>query len=267
MQQQSENMCQVTRYFLVIVCFCSHTCFSYGACVKSLRWDDDPPFTFLSEHQKPKVVGVSVDIVKQVLTTLDCDLQLLKMPWARALEELKQGRVDIVGGMFITDDRRAFAHFSTVGQMSPNILFLHHSLQPDVPFSSLQEVLDHGLKLGAQINVNYGETFISLAQKSRYQHQFQYVSDRKLLWKMASVNRVNGVIADEFSGRYELSKLGLDDLVYPSSVVISDTPSYFAFSKQTNKVEFVQQFDVLSNLITQGEVKRIRDNYLRRDVN
>jgi polar amino acid transport system substrate-binding protein len=44
-----------------------------------------------------------------VLTELDCQMIFVKMPWARSIVELKNGRVDIIDGAYKIAKRQRFA--------------------------------------------------------------------------------------------------------------------------------------------------------------
>jgi polar amino acid transport system substrate-binding protein len=185
------------------------------------------------------------------------------MPWARALESLKNGQIDIISGAFKTPERQEFAHFSSIDEHSPNILFLRKGEEPKWALNSLADIAASTFKLGTQINVSYSREFDLLKEQEAFSKRLFTVSDRESLWKMLELKRVDGVIADKITGLIELKALGFKDKIVPSSLVISNDPSYFAFSKQTTSEEFVQQFDkMFSELISNGTINKIENLYI-----
>ena len=74
--------------FASVLCFVAP---SYGDCDITLRWDDDPPYFMAQEDD---VVGIDADLAREAMERLGCSLSLQKLPWARALVELRDGRVD-----------------------------------------------------------------------------------------------------------------------------------------------------------------------------
>ena len=232
------------------------------ACSKTMRWDDDPPYTFIDPHVPGHVQGISVDIARSILNTLGCDLKLVKMPWARGLESLKSGEIDLLSGAFNTPERQEYAYFASTSEHSPNVLFIRKREESIWQFSSLADMVDSKFRLGVQINVSYSQEYELLKQQDEFSKLLYSNSSRKSLWKMLTLNRIDGVIADRKTGLIELQNLNLQGNIIPSSLTISSKPSFYAFSKKTNTREFVGQFDeVFLNLIDEGKVSEIENTY------
>lgn len=107
-----------------------------AACEKTLRWDDDPPFSM--QTADGAVVGIDVEINRAALARLGCQIKLRKLPWARALKELELGRLDILPGAFRRPDREVYAHFSgPVLPPSRNILFMYTQAMQRWPVTQL----------------------------------------------------------------------------------------------------------------------------------
>jgi len=228
-----------------------------------MRWNDDSPFTFI-DQQKPDIIqGISIDITRLILSTLGCKLNFVQMPWARALESLKTGKIDILSGAYSTQERRKYAHFSTKGIYSPNILFVRINETERWPFKSLKDIVNTSFTLGIQINVSYSQEYETLKDQADFASHLHQHSSRESLWHMLALNRIDGVIADQMTGLTELKELGLKNKITPSQLVVSNAPAFFAFSKKNIDSEFVEQFDAeFSKLVDSGEIKKIEDFYL-----
>jgi polar amino acid transport system substrate-binding protein len=60
---------------LLLVCLPS---LATAACEKTLRWNDDPPFSMQADDGS--IVGIDVDINRAVLERLGCQATLRKLP-------------------------------------------------------------------------------------------------------------------------------------------------------------------------------------------
>ena len=241
-----------------ILCFSAP---SYGDCDITLRWDDDPPYFMVQEG---KVVGIDADLVREAIGRLNCGLSFQKMPWARALRELRDGHVDMLSGAYRTPEREEYAHYSdVVGLVSPNILFIRRSDESRFELNGLRQLLESGFRLGAQIHVSYSEEYSALIQNPDYEKNIQYLSRRESLWKMLARNRVDGVVASRLTGLYEIQALGLSGTTTPSSMVVSNKPAFFVFSKASVSSEFVADFDrVLQAMLDDGTFAAIVNRYV-----
>lgn len=242
----------------VVLCSATPT---YGDCHITLRWDDDPPY-FMA--QGDEVVGIDADLVREAMERLGCSLSLEKLPWARALRELRDGRVDMLSGAYRTPEREHYAHYSeVVGLISPNILFVRRSDEARFDLTGLRALLESEFRLGAQINVSYSDEYSALVQDPDYEKNIQYLSRRESLWKMLARNRVDGVVASRLTGLYEIQELGLSDKIMPSSLVVSNKPAYFVFSKASVGPRFVADFDLaMRAMLEDGTFAAIVNRYV-----
>lgn len=250
------RICSVFCLFLLVA-------LNASACSMLMRWNDDPPYTFIDKHNPEEVRGISVDTARAIFKELKCELKLTKMPWARALESLKHGSIDLISGAFITSERQSFAHFSSINEHSPNILFLRAEEESKWALTSLADITKHPFTLGIQIDVSYSHEFDLLKEQAAFAKRLHAISDRNSLWQMLSLGRVDGVIADEITGLIEIRKLNLHERIAPSKLVISNEPSFFAFSKKTVSQEFVRQFDAIyQRLQDDGTIQNIQSFYI-----
>lgn len=234
-----------------------------AACEKTLRWDEDPPFSMQTEDGA--VVGISIEINRAALARLGCQTKLRKLPWARALKELELGRLDILPGAFRRPEREAYAHFSgPVLPPSRNILFMHSQALQRWSFTRLLELQHTEFRLGAQINVAYGVDYEQLMSDPAFAARVSMVANRSNLWRMVGKDRIDGVIADEYTGAYEILQLGLSDRIKPTAVVVSSEAAEVAFSKRSTDPAFVQAYaDALRELVVDGSYARIVQRYIK----
>lgn len=234
-----------------------------AACEKTLRWDDDPPFSL--EAADGGVVGIDVEINRAALARLGCQTKLRKLPWARALKELELGRLDILPGAFRRPEREVYAYFSgAVLPPSRNILFMHPQAMQRWPATRLLELQHSAFRLGAQINVAYGADYQQLMSEPRFAARVSMVANRSSLWHMVAKGRIDGVIANEYTGAYEVHQLGLSEWIKPTAVVVSSEAAEVAFSKRSTDARFVQAYAAaLHELVANGRYQRIVQRYVK----
>lgn len=214
---------------------------SVAECSITLRWDDDAPYFI---PQQGHVAGIDADLSREIMRRMGCDLSLVKLPWARALVELREGRIDMLSGAYRTPQREKYAYYaSVVPTISPNLLFVRRSDLAGFEFPGLREALDAGFRLGAQINVAYSEEYGALIQEPAYADRIEKTSSRVSLWRMLALNRIDGVIADKLTALHEIQELGLSDQIAHSPVIVASKEAHYIFSKETVSPEFVADFD------------------------
>ncbi len=233
-----------------------------AACEKTLRWDDDPPFSM--ELLDGSIGGIYVDANRAALEQMDCTIIMRKLPWARALKELELGRLDILPGAFRRPQREAYAYFSgVVLPHSRNLLFVHQGTFEHQPITRLIELQHTSFRLGAQINVHYGPDYEQLMSDPTYANRVAMVTNRTNLWNMIAKRRIDGAIADEHTGAYEIQQLGLSDTIKATSVVVSSGDAEIAFSRRTNPPEFVEQYaETMRALVADGSYAQIVQRYI-----
>lgn len=231
-------------------------------CEKTLRWDDDPPFSL--QRADGEVAGIDVESNRLVLERLGCTVRLVKLPWGRALKELELGRLDVLPGAFRRPDREAYAHFTgTFGAPSRNILFMHQEALAHYPIRSLDELRGGDFRLGSQTNVSYGEAYQALMQDAAFAARVHFNASRISLWQMVGHRRIDGVIADELTGRYEINQLGLGAVIQPTAVVVADEAAVVALSKRSNSLAFAARYrEALAALEEDGSLARIVNQHL-----
>jgi len=253
---------QAMRTFLAGVGMAAVCCAALAqTCVKSVRWYSDTPYAFRGADGQ--VQGLNVEIARTALKQLGCEANLVEMPWARALIELEQGRLDILPGALRKPERDVYAFFSRPTNRSPNVLFMGKAAAGKYPVRQLSDLLGTDFRLGAQIDVSYGPSYDALLKNPEFRSHLSPLTSRLGAWKMIERDRIDGLIADEVSGLLELQQLGLSDVIAKTRVVVSVEPAMFAFSNKTNSVEFVNAFNAaFGAMLADGRYREIAQRYL-----
>lgn len=230
-------------------------------CRKAVRWNDDPPY--FSRSVSGQVEGINADLITEILQRIGCKPVFQEMPWARALLELESGRLDVLPGAFKTPEREKFAYFSNPINRSANVLFMSKQANAAYHFERLADMAQTDFRLGAQIKVSYGADYDALLSNPAFNARITPVTQRLGAWKMIAANRLDGIIADQLTAMAELQRLGLNDAIVKSNVVVSSDPSMVAFSRKSVSLAWVEQFNQAFEAVkADGSYRRIMGRYL-----
>jgi polar amino acid transport system substrate-binding protein len=230
------------------------------ACTKRLRWVEDPPYTM--RLPDGRIGGWSVELAQAVLQRMGCSMTLVELPFARALIELREGRIDMLDGAFALPERQVYAHFSTPVARSRNVVFVRNSDRSRLQGKNLADLHQEGWQFGVQTGVAYGPSYTALEKDPSFIAKRQVVPLRTSLWKMLALGRVDVVLADELTARHELGIAKLADRITATDLVISDAAASMAFSKRTTDLAFVQRFNAAFEAMqADGSYDRLRQRY------
>lgn len=214
---------------------------SASACEKTLRRSPDA----ISHIRLPsgEVTGFRQALITEALARMGCRVKVVEMPWARALVDLESGQLDVLPGAFRTPEREAYALFSSLGEHSANRLFVLRSQADKWPVQELADLRQQAFRLGVQTRVSYGAAFDQLTLDPQFTQRLVKVSSRQSLWRMLSLGRLDGVLADEVSGPSEIRQLGLGVDIQATAVQVRGDVNFTAFSRKHHDGQFVQRFD------------------------
>ncbi|KXI28081.1 substrate-binding periplasmic protein [Paraglaciecola hydrolytica] len=231
-----------SQFLLILLLSSISTAFAAPAeCQKTMGWNNDNPL----QQKSPDELHISRDIelMQRVLAKLDCKIKFVQMPWARSIVELENGRIDIMGGAYKTQDRQQFAWYSDLAFESANVLFMRTEDINKYSITSLQDIQKYQLRIGTQINVIYSDEFNSLLADKNFARLIHPNTSRQALWNMLEIGRIDGFISELTLGMSELKKLDLNAQISPSDFVVSRQATYFIFSKKSVTADFVKAVD------------------------
>ena len=181
--------------FFVCLIFCGHlhaeqTCKVGGA----PRWY--PVFYYEQEQ----AVGVMVDIFREVGKQASIDFQFHYLqPWSWSLHQLETGQLDILAGVFYTDERSEKYAYSDAVLTEHIHIFTRKSRQLSI--TSLADLSDfHGLR---PLGGSYGQTFDAYAQQYL---KLKGVSPKSTMLKMLLHDRADYLVLLERDGMEEVIK-------------------------------------------------------------
>ena len=97
---------------------------------------NNPPFSFLNEKGEP--VGFSVDLTRAISKTMGMEFEIRLSLWADARKALENGNIDVILGMFYSEERAKIYDFSPPFVLISNAIFARTDSPPANSISALR---------------------------------------------------------------------------------------------------------------------------------
>jgi polar amino acid transport system substrate-binding protein len=185
-------------------------------------------------------------------------LEPVMVPWLRAQEMARAGRIDLLVNIRITPERSAWLTFSRNPTFSnPIVVFMRRDRQ--IPFRSWDEL--QPLLGGTALGDNYGNGFDEyLAAKLTTQSAPTMVENFRKL----DAGRIDYFVSGYYMGHAWLQLSGLDRRIVALDPPVSDNSINLAFNKKSPHVGLLPEIDRnLARLQADGTPDRLLRKYLK----
>lgn len=214
----------------------------------------NPPFMYADRQGRPR--GVYPVLLRAIFAELALPLELLPLPWVRALTGLDRGEHG-VGGLFANQERLAKYDYGQPLLVETVRLYVRRGGLRQ--FAGLQDL--KGLRVGALRGWSYGDEFDKARKEGLF--QVEVVSTDKQNFGKLERDYLDAVLAVEQTGDAVLAK-GDFPSVRMVANPITENPSYLAFHKSTGQQDLLARVDtVVARLRASGEHARLVKTGLR----
>lgn len=210
-------------------------------CHLTYGWTDWPPYMHTS---KSGPAGVQVQLVRWIARKMGCQLSFRKMKWAESLNDIKSGKIDIVGRASITQERKSYAYFSDTYREDLLVLTVRKGEAKNYKTSSLRQLIESGFRLGCLRDGYIGEEIESLRKDKRFSTQI--VSFDKEIDILSALHKreIDGFFEAPFTidnvSMKRQSNYQFEE--HPLEVIVGDL--HFMFSRQSVSEETVSEFNL-----------------------
>ena len=182
------------------------------------------------QDEQKQWVGIAVDLARAMVTEAGCEIEILNLPWKRAIEYVQSGELDMLPLITASEKRDTFLHF--VGPMAlERIVFVAHKhLAKNVTRPEDLAVFP-GL-IGKTQGTQYAEKIERLINHSEvHRKMVNNVSDANKL-EMLVKNRLGGVFEEQTVAEYYFYYDILDPDEFEICLTFLPNPIYFGVTKQ-----------------------------------
>lgn len=212
-----------------------------------------PPFRI---EQETGLVGIDVDILKALSTSLGLRLRISRAPWGRCLKMLETGAADAMIGLAKSAEREVYIRYvpTSYYTCSPRFYILASARRAVLTYDDLE-----GMRVGYVAQSRYFEPFDSDTKLQKY----AVPTERQLL-ELLLAGRVDVMVGTDCQVDYELAEAGLlERVVVAPYRPDAHTRLYLGFSRKSRFVPRIALFDdAMRDLLEKGALKQIRASYL-----
>ncbi len=161
---------------------------------------DYPPYEYLDEDQRP--AGFDVDLFRAVAEESGLQVEFVTGPWIQVRQDLEEGRVHAVTGMFSSPERDRLVDFS-----EPFLTVSHRIfVRKGTAIRTLDDVRDR------EVLVQKGEIMHDLVSTTSLTYKVTTVESHLDALRILSSGKCDCALLDELQGRYLVRVHGLDNL-------------------------------------------------------
>lgn len=199
--------------------------------------------------------GIDIDLMTALEKKLGRTIEIRRVPWARALDMMRQGQADMITGIAWTQERAEYMNYVPTSYSEVRPMFFTQKGNADTvkSYEDLQ-----GKTIGKSTHSAYFEPFNSDTSLQKVS-----ISTEAQILRMLSLGRIDLAIGTDPNLSWDVVHLGYKDLVEPTTWQPDPrTPLYIAFSKKSAASNLVDSVDrSLKEMLEDGTLRAILLRY------
>lgn len=211
------------------------------------------PWTIVSDD---KVSGIDPDLIRRLAQLQGLEVKFYACPWARCLQLVKEGKIDVVSSVFYTKERAEYLSYFTAPYIHGNYQAFYLNAATDFDINGFEQLKT--LQIGTRRDVKYFPRFDQDKELTK-----RSVTYDKQLISMLLRKRIDTFIGQEEVMDYLLRKYQVSDKIKKASYKVYQVDNgYFAFSKKSKLLPLQAQMEKnLNSLIEQGVMEELYEKY------
>jgi polar amino acid transport system substrate-binding protein len=229
---------------------------SYGQTTRIIMVTEEwPPFRINDDKMPSGFRGIDIDIAEKLSESLGIKIEIQHHPWARALEQIRNGHADIITGVAYNKERESFMYYIPVSYYSVRPVFYARKGKEGM-IKSYKDL--YGPSVGYSINSVYFEPFDSDTQIKK-----TGLSTEAQLLQVLALGRIDVIIGTDPNISYEVARLGYRDVLRPTAYQPTEkTELFIAVSRKSPAIARVKKMEqILLDLINDGAIDKIIGSY------
>lgn len=215
------------RFFLLIVFIPHYLYASESAISFSVATAKLPPFVYLDADKQPK--GILIEILEKAKQETDLEINILVLPWARALDEVKNGRIDALMPAIWTSQREQFFVYPSLSFFTFSDSVLIKRIDDQFVFEGLASIGPNKV-IGKTRLVVINHEFDALEKLGQLSTYETTKLDDALL--MLTQKKIDLVAGDRAIALSTIRNLNLEKSLKLYALEATSNSSYIAFSQQ-----------------------------------
>jgi len=214
-----------------------------------------PPFRITDAASPAGFRGIDIEMVRKLSAALGIPIEVHHHPWARALEQMRNGQADLITGIAHTPEREAFMHYVKPSYCSVRPVFYTQKGKGD----SIRSYEDlYGPSVGYSLKSAYFEPFNSDSRIRK-----KGLTNEVQMLHVLALGRVDLIIGTDPNMSYEVARLGYREAVEPTAYRPAvQTELYIAISRKSPAMALSRRIqEALGRLAAEGSIENILRKY------
>lgn len=241
------------KIIMVIMLFCfSITVFAEG----EIKYFSAAPWIpFLIKDDKGNFSGLAIDLMNEIATKLGTKAILQDVPWKRGFLMLDEGEMDVCPSAYSNDERREKYIFTEPFMTNETRIFVR--ADEKFTFTKLEDL--KGKSLGKSLGASYGTEFDSYVKDNSKMSENS--TGKVGLFKMLTVDRIDGVLMDYRDGMSYIKKEGIKNIVALDKPV-NTVDVYIIISKKSSYSKKLPEINkIIGELKKNGTIEKMAEKY------
>jgi len=205
--------------------------------------------------------GTAVQLIEALLEEANCEPVYIEQPFQRGLESLKNGTIQLMSNLSITEARKEYMNF--IGPHRDDTIILMVAEDSIYEINSLDDIKKLPGKIGMVRGGYYGEELkLKLKNDKDFSDKFHLVSKSKQLAPMFQRNRLSGYIIERYRTSHEANKSKSSTSVKEHSFIIFHDFVYFGLSKKSVPKDLLAKLQrAYEQARAKGKFKKVLEEY------
>ena len=230
------------------------------ACKLTFAWDPWAPYQMI---ENGKLTGFDIELFDGIARLIGCKVTYKEQSWTHSMEDLKSGKIDMVGGASFTEERKLLYNFSDAYRLEKMSLFIRKEDEENLQLKKISDIIAANMKISVVKDYTYGDEFDAIAEGPDGARYVEYSVDSEHNIDKVINKQADGFIDDELVGVYLAKKAGAFDKLAVSSVEISIGEVHFMFGKHV-PAEYIAKINKAIKDFENGpEYKKLVAKYTR----
>ncbi|MCP4160258.1 MAG: transporter substrate-binding domain-containing protein [Deltaproteobacteria bacterium] len=207
------------------------------------------PSIWAWEVGNKRMAGPIIDLVNEIFSELEIPVKTESLPWTRAMQFLKDGKLDVMLTIFHTEERSKFIKYSIPYTAVHTSVFVPrgHSFR----FTKFEDLIG---KEGVMVkDDSLGKEFTKFLPKLK----IDTVIRPKQLIRMLNMRRVDYAVHAKFALLIEAKKLSLFNKIEVLPIPIEQDFLHFGFSKKSTFLKYLPRVNKkIKQFINDGTISK-----------
>jgi len=221
-----------------------------------------PPLLWVDPTDDRRLIGAGVELLQMALADTDIQIEVLHVgPWARAQQEVRSGRVDMLAGAFLTPERLGWMDYVHPAYVEvPSVIFVRRGQA--FPYAGWDDLRN---KRGSTlVNNSFGTAFDTFA---RDHLRIDTVSSIEQSFRQMLLGRADYVVYERYQGIALAEQLGIADQldILDGSLINEQLHYTISHRSACNSPALRAALAIgMQRLTAQGEPRRMVEKYRER---